>query len=134
MFAISIPQPLAQEISQGARWTFARGFTTTYRGALTIHASGQPAHAIESALLHGYCLAVVQLLNVVTTAELLSSDEKNDELIPDTPRTWRELAAAYGGTDAGRPFLWIVSDPVLITPVRWRGRFGLWHFDDRSKG
>jgi hypothetical protein len=110
-FVLTIRQPWASAIIYGGKDVENRGWTTSYRGRLYIHAGMQldPVDVLPAdvPLLRGAIIGYVLLVNIVS----------------DSDSWWAEQGKYH----------WLLADPVVLrTPVSARGRLGLWSPDETT--
>lgn len=119
--AVSIRQRWADLVVRGLKPIENRTWSTTWRGALAIHASQSRADLERSGweaaglqgddadLVFGAIIGVATLVDSVTLEQL--------------PPALRRHRFAEG------PICWIVAAPVkLPRPIPWPGKLGLWTF------
>lgn len=124
--ALTLTQPWATLVVQGRKRIETRGWSTSYRGDLLIHAAKEmPRDAaifaeqlgllgdLEHPLPRGAILGTVQVVDCVRTEDLLAAGISAREL-------------AVGDYTAGR-FGWLLEEPIeWDQPVPMRGQLGLW--------
>lgn len=151
MKALSLTQPWATLVAQGAKRIETRSWPTSYRGPLVIHASkglpGWVADAVRSepqfaavlgnlfdprgkvlgTLPRGHVIAVCQLVSV----KFIRANEEGWEWTGPTgarysyPITDRERA--FGDYTPGR-YAWLLAYMQPIVPVPAKGALGLWEW------
>lgn len=135
MKALTITQPWASLIAIGAKRIETRGWRTSYRGPLAIHAAkGFPRWAKEftqeppvSVLFgmhyeypRGSVLAICRLVACVRTEDLLSS--------PACAQDMTEQEKGYGDYGEDR-WGWMLADIKAIAPVPAKGALSLWEWN-----
>lgn len=145
MKALSLWQPWASAVANGAKCVETRSWSTTYRGLLAIHAAQKDDRHLRRACLadsnvraalnidrgvnpdlpRGVIIAVVELVDV-RPAETFTSAEL------DVVRTLNKANGTFterslGNFAAGR-FGWVFRNLIEIsTPVPYKGRQGLFN-------
>lgn len=134
MKALTIHQPWAELIAKGRKRVENRGWATSYRGPLAIHAGKQmsdwdrqchkftPRWSLpknSNDLAKGAIVAVAHLYSCVSL-----TDAKNFE----KPHP---LAFVKNHEFTQGPFCWILVDVVRVDPIPCRGFQGLWKVDIR---
>lgn len=110
MKVLSLRQPWADLVVSGTKRVETRGWTTTYRGPLYIHASGRPSP--KQTLPVRVIIGRVDLIEVVPVESLRVSDRER----------------SMGDYSRGR-YGWILRNPVrLARPIPALGKLGLWEF------
>lgn len=114
MKTLSVRQPWASAIAWGEKTVEHRAWSTDYRGALLIHASGPPfTLALDEGdampLPYGVIIARVELLDVrrFTTADC--------------------DAACMAAPEKG--FAWVLRNVQEVRPVRAKGKLHLWEWE-----
>jgi hypothetical protein len=145
MKCISLWQPWSLLVATGAKTCETRGWPTSYRGRLLIHAAKKwtPELALLAAeepfntALRGYngfafgaILGSVEVVGCYPTKDVRFVDGGDRAVIPwgggvQLPESERP----FGDYSPGR-FVWLLADPVrFATPVPWRGFQGLFDVD-----
>lgn len=143
MKALSLLQPWASAIVEGRKRYETRGYATSYRGLLAIHASSAlPAFARQTAaelgidvdpLPRGAVIGVVRLIacyrteTVATMSERLIVVPREGRLLQVPPLTARERR--LGDWAPGR-WAWLVEVAERFAePIPARGSLGLWSWE-----
>lgn len=133
MLALSLTQPFATLVAIGAKRIETRGWKTSYRGELAIHASkGYPKWARELARDATFARALtaggydfpheLPLGVVVATCELTVCVPTDQMFLP-------KEEAPFGDFSSGR-YAWFLADVrPLKEPVPARGALGLWKWE-----
>jgi hypothetical protein len=153
--ALTLTQPWATLVAIGAKRIETRGWRTSYRGELAIHAAkGFPKDALKFSLQPvcynqmqrtarlemsrkgwgayplGYVLATCRLQACISTDTLFEVDSllTNDpEAV--TGRYVSELEHAFGNFSPGR-FAWFLTDIKLLPePIPAKGSLSLWEWN-----
>lgn len=135
--ALTLTQPWASLLAAGIKKNETRGWSTTYRGLLAIHASARypvEAHSLEleepfdSALqqlrvsrLEGLPLGAVLGFGVITSIKRIQLDSDLTALAPE------ELA--FGDYTTGRYAWRIAHNHRLPVPLPAKGKQGLWTWE-----
>lgn len=143
MKAITLTQPWASLVSEGAKRFETRSWSTRYRGPLAIHAAaGFPPGARALCAVAPFHLPLLGItlapardlerwpqtvlplgaLIGITWLEDVTPVEDVRELLDDD-----ELA--FGDYSDGR-YAWKLREPESFAPVTVRGHLGLWNVDD----
>ena len=113
MRALTLHQPWAQWIADGAKEYETRSWTAKYRGPLLIHASKSEEHLAADELAvwpRGAVLAVATLVEVYPTDTYEVGSIERD----------------MGDWTPGRYAWKLVDVQRLVEPIPWKGRQGLW--------
>jgi hypothetical protein len=153
MKALSIMQPWATLIAQGAKRIETRSWTTSYRGPLAIHASkglpGWVADVVRSEpqftaalgnlfdargrvlgdFTRGCIIATCQLVSV----KFIGANAEGWDWIGPTGRLFSypitDTERAFGDYTPGR-YAWLLADVLpLDAPVPAKGALGLWEWE-----
>lgn len=127
--ALSLWQPWASYIAQGAKRYETRGWATSYRGPLAIHAAKRPMREAERALLSAWPRPFgsppMPFGAVIATARLADCIQMTEALIRAIDKREREL----GDWRAGR-WAWVLLEVMpLQQPVPTRGAQGLFDWE-----
>lgn len=134
MKALTLHQPWASLIMIGAKRFETRGWQTSYRGVLAIHAGAElPAYALEFAHEFDGELAALGIhelerlprggvVGCVRLVACIATTSREAKRLTDRDRAW-------GNWDPGR-FAWQLAGPAPYPkPVPARGKQGLWDWD-----
>lgn len=122
MKALSITEPYASLIADGVKHIETRSWKTNYRGPLLIHASSTPVPRAYRE--NGELMALVKNVQrgyILCRADLVDCVEMTDEFIAQVD----EVEKAAGFYSVGR-YAWILDNVEPVTPVKAKGRLGLW--------
>ena len=152
MKTITLTQPWATLVAIGAKTIETRGWKTTYRGKLAIHAAAGLASVGGGAGLYGLCdsepfhtalrdqylphilpkgaiVAVCELIDCVPTEYVRSVKIVRPVQRPGSEWLWTENEKAFGDYTDGR-FAWLLADiRALPEPIPARGALGLWNYE-----
>lgn len=148
MKGLSLTQPWATLVANGSKQIETRSWSTSYRGAIAIHASkGFPGYAKE------YCYAAIvqrhlrrneggqfyvadlikslPLGAIVATAKLVACTSTNHPLsfgFDQTRKRPQEGTPEYAfGDYSENRFMWFLEDvKPLLEPISCKGALGLW--------
>jgi hypothetical protein len=140
MKAISLWQPWASAIAAGLKQVETRGWSTSYRGPLAIHAAKH--RTLDEEIFWGLNIENTGLMDSFKSIGVSSFDELPFGAIVCTcvlehcahsesfGSTWAlsETEELFGNYSCGR-FGWILRDVVPITPVQFKGRQGFFEWD-----
>lgn len=119
MKCLSVAQPWCWAIMAGLKSIENRGWKTSYRGRLAIHATAQMPSLAGATLLGNIklpCLSDLPRGAIVGMVELVDC-----LCIEDLPPELRDDPHAVG------PWCWLFTDPRLLAqPLSCKGRPGLW--------
>ena len=131
MKAITVSQPYASLISEGAKFCENRVWETNYRGEIAIHA-GLGKQYLSKAELSKYptgcVIAIAKLtacVGVFSIEQYGDPNEFPDSLIPGTNISWRK-AATHLYTEG--PWCWILEDVRRIEPIPAKGLQRIWNW------
>ena len=129
MKALTVLQPYASMLIDGAKWVENRTWGTSYRGHLVIHA-GQGTRYLdehESKLFpRGVAMGVVELVECVSLADVRSNP---DDFCERLHRVGVDVEAFLAHEHAEGPICWIVRRPRRFKSwVSWRGAQGLFEY------
>jgi hypothetical protein len=147
MKALTLIQPWASLVAIGAKRVETRGWRTSYRGPLAIHAAKafpewaqdtcyeQPFLRVLLALgvtlgqlPRGYVIATCKLVNVIPTQALVCLSGFSD----DYPELATPQELALGDYSEGR-WAWILEDiNPLPHPLSAKGSLSLWDWEDAT--
>src|SRR5262245_36052585 len=115
---LSIRQPWIELILRGEKTLEVRSRRTHYRGDLLLHA----ARKVEAEL----CRARGIEPDLVVRGALVGSCKLNDCFEFDSV-TWETLRPWHlnPGPLEGPRFAWVITDPVRIDPIPYKGKLGL---------
>jgi hypothetical protein len=129
MKALTISQPFASLIADGAKWVENRRWETFYRGPLLIHA-GKGTQYLDADELRDYpagcVVAVCDLAACLHVDKIRIMDDSVDRksVIKGTRRNWSEIAR-HEHTEG--PFCFVLENVrKLPQPIPFRGAQGLW--------
>lgn len=136
MKALTLTQPWASLVACGRKRIETRGWSTSYRGPLAIHAAkGYPRWAREFAEEERAFARVPEQLPlgaIVATCRLARVFQvgADDAMVPADVLALLSLQETlYGDYSAGR-FGWVLADVVaLAEPIPARGSLGLWDWE-----
>ncbi|MDA8335257.1 MAG: ASCH domain-containing protein [Peptococcaceae bacterium] len=125
--SLTLRQPWASLIAQGAKQIETRSWPTSHRGLLAIHAAKRNPPDLRALIAHEPFLSALAGLNpgdymgkVVAVVELVDCKLITSDNIPPEPER------SFGDYQTGR-FMWILrSVRRLAEPVTARGKQGLW--------
>lgn len=129
MPALTVSQPFASLIADGAKWVENRRWATNYRGALAIHAGRGTQYLSATALTlypTGAVIAVCDLVGCVPfdRERLLTSGSKVLDSLGITVADFLRHVHTEG------PYCWILRDVrKLAAPCDCVGKQGLWKWD-----
>jgi activating signal cointegrator 1 len=140
MKALTIHQPYASWIIDGAKWVENRTWATGYRGPLAIHAG---LSQVELRRLHcqgtyprGVILGHVQLVACETLErmrELAAGLTLGCRLPCEEPHVSRSIIELLEHNHTWGPVCWILENPVRFAkPIPARGRQGLWEWEEAA--
>ena len=151
MRALSLTQPWASLVALGVKKIETRGFPTSHRGPLAIHATREKPRwsddaevraAIDAALAHhGYetsagLLRPSDLLlprSAVLATCVLAACVSTDGDVSEALAHSEPAEPLFGDWSPGR-WLWLLADVVRFPrPVLCRGALGLWEWDGVSR-
>lgn len=127
MRAVTISQPFASLIADGAKWCVNRTSETRYRGPLLIHA-GQGTEYRTKRELEGYVTnAIVAVCQLVDCVRVLSFPDRINSGNAFPGITSTEMQALRDNERDDAPFCWVLMNVrKLDEPVPCVGRRGLW--------
>lgn len=149
---LSIQQPHADLILNGAKWCENRTWRTHYRGELFIHASREdrfamrhyeaqgvdPRKASPLGCKTGHIIGSVDLYDCVPIEDMQDVQEAIEAKakLRDVPEKLRDLyrmlkqAEPWTWDFVCGDWCWILTDPEpLIEPIPTKGKLGIWKFD-----
>lgn len=136
MKALTIWQPYASWIIDGAKWIENRTWATGYRGPLAIHAGLDQAELRRLKLLAKYptgvILGTVRLVAVETLEQLrqLRTEHGDDYHPPGEPQVTKTILELLLHKHTWGPVCWIVENPVRFPqPLAAKGKQGLWEWE-----
>ncbi len=137
MKALTIHQPYASWIVDGAKWVENRTWATGYRGPLAIHAG---LSQVELKRLHcqgtyplGMIVGTVDLVACESLAKMreLAAQHGDDFRLPSCePHVSRGIVDLLEHNHTWGPVCWILENPVRFKqPIAAKGRQGIWDWD-----
>jgi len=114
MKTLTIRQPAASAVAWGEKTIEHRSWSTDYRGALLIHASGSPfTLTLDDGdvmpLPYGVIIARVALIDVRPFTAADCDGACMERIVPG--------------------YAWVLADPVQVQPVRAKGKLNLWEWE-----
>lgn len=107
--ALTVRQPWASFIAEGIKRYETRGWETSYRGRIAIHAGKRRADWVATPLPLGAVIAIATIVDIYPADAVPLSD----------------LERSLGDFSHGR-FAWELADIEVIDPVPCRGYQGIW--------
>jgi activating signal cointegrator 1 len=137
MKALTIHQPYASWIIDGAKWVENRTWATGYRGPLAIHAGLSQVELrrlhCQGTYPHGVILGHVQLVACETLERMreLAAEFGDDYRLPsEEPHVSRSIIELLEHNHTWGPVCWILENPVMFRePIPAKGRQGLWEWE-----
>jgi hypothetical protein len=146
MKAITIHQPWASLIAVGAKRFETRGWKTSYRGPIAIHAGKQKNFDTCMRLARDYAnlwreITPLQFGSIIAIADLVECWRVSDWLFDhDTQIAYLHsqdqdylispMEHMFGDYTPGR-YAWQLDNVRLIDPVSIKGQQGLWNWEGR---
>jgi len=123
MRTISLTQPWASLVIDGRKKVETRGWRTSYRGLLAIHATRE----IDVLACRGFRMSedlpTRSILGAVMLVDVLQFGA-----IADSERRFGALEMSYGDFEPGR-YGWVLKDPYkFAAPKRVHGSPGIWEW------
>ena len=133
MKVLSVIQPWAQLIVAGVKTVETRSWSTKYRGALLIHASGSVSVPSKELIVNyrkkiPLELPTMAIIGSVTLRDVITARDFIDH---NTTLGFDDLVAQERilGDLSGERFAWLLDDPKAFKePVPAKGALGLWTF------
>lgn len=128
MKVLSIIEPWATLIKDGAKKIETRSFKTNYRGELFIHASKTkiPKYAKENSELMSLIKSDFYFGNIICRCSLVDCVYMTHEFIEDLKKNnYQEYIC--GDYKVGR-YAWILEDVQVISPIPAKGKLGIWNY------
>ena len=133
MKVLSLTEPYATLIKNGKKTIETRSWKTNYRGKLYIHASSTAIHKEDRNNEDLMSLVNTDELSygtIICSCELVDCIEMTDEFVEEIKQNKTEYIS--GLYENGR-YAWILEDiQILDTPIKAKGRLGIWNFDQTN--
>ena len=130
MKVLSLTEPYATLIKLGKKRIETRSWKTNYRGPLYIHSSSTKISKEDknnTELMSLVNTAELNYGNIICSCELVDCVEMTGDLIAEIKQNRDEYIS--GLYENGR-YAWILEDvKVLDTPIKAKGRLGIWNFN-----
>lgn len=133
MKVLSLTEPYATLIKEKIKTIETRGWKTSYRGKLYIHASSTKIpkeYKNNKELMSLVNLENLNYGNIICSCELVDCIEMTDEFIENIKNTsYNEYIT--GIYSKGR-YAWILKDiEVLNKPIKAKGHLGIWNYEEK---
>lgn len=128
MKALTLIQPWATLIALGEKRIETRSWRTNYRGTIAIHAGKK---IDNPSMFDPLYISVLKKhgITIPPTGQIIAICNLIDVLPTEKIRSQLQEKEVYFGNYSDNRFAWILDDVKTITPVKVKGKLGLWTYN-----
>ena len=132
MKVLTLIQPWATLIALGEKRIETRSWRTNYRGTIAIHAGKK---IDKPSMLDPFYISVLKKhgITIPPTGQIIAICNLIDVLPTEKIRSQLQEKKIYFGNYSDNRFAWILDDVKTITPVKAKGKLGLWSYNFTDK-
>lgn len=130
MKALTISQPYASLIADGAKWVENRVWRTGYRGPLAIHAGSGTQYLTKKELARYPTGCVIAVADLVACVWLIDVRRLREATVEQLRAAHIDIDALLGHRYTEGPWCWVLRNVRQIEPVAARGSMGLWEWEE----